>query len=191
MTQGERISDLRKKQGLSQEALAENARTSLRTIQRIERGTAAPRPFTLKIIADALGVEIAQLSPVEPVVGEERLSKLRLINLSALVVVLLPVLNIVLPCIVWTRYKRLPDVNEPGKQIISFQILWLVAVLLALAMTRLIQVAVTGAVAIGHVPVLSLVYYTGVVINVIFVIRAAGQLRRGVAKPFSFIPSLF
>src|SRR5689334_21010552 len=107
MTLGERIADLRKQQGLSQELLAENSHTSLRTIQRIESGTTVPRPFTLKVIAEALGVEIQQLSSSHVAGEEESLSKLRLINLSAIVVVLLPVLNIILPLIIWRKHQDL------------------------------------------------------------------------------------
>jgi transcriptional regulator with XRE-family HTH domain len=191
MTLGERIADLRKQQGLSQELLAENSHTSLRTIQRIESGRSAPRPFTLKVIAEALGVEIQQLSTSSVAFDEESISRLRVINLSALVVVLLPVLNFILPLIIWRKYQRLPIVKESGKKIVSFQILWFIVVLLTLAMTRLIQVAVTGSVAIGHIPVLSLVYCIMVIVNVALIIRASNQLRHGATEPFSFIPSLF
>lgn len=43
------IINSRKNLGLSQEALAEKANVSLSTIQRIEKGTVKPRPFTLKV----------------------------------------------------------------------------------------------------------------------------------------------
>jgi len=62
---GEKIIGLRKSKGISQELLAENSRISPRTIQRIEKGESTPRPYTIKIIADALQVPVEQLNPVE------------------------------------------------------------------------------------------------------------------------------
>jgi transcriptional regulator with XRE-family HTH domain len=43
-----KVKDLRTKQGLSQEELAEKTGLSLRTIQRIENGESIPRGDTLK-----------------------------------------------------------------------------------------------------------------------------------------------
>src|SRR5438309_1761181 len=44
--------------GLSQEALAERAGISIRGLSDLERGArAAPRPDTIKLLADALGLE--------------------------------------------------------------------------------------------------------------------------------------
>ncbi len=51
---GNKIGDSRKKLGLSQDALAEKANVSLSTIQRIEKGTVTPRPFTVKILAESI-----------------------------------------------------------------------------------------------------------------------------------------
>ncbi|MBL4663714.1 MAG: helix-turn-helix transcriptional regulator [Flavobacteriaceae bacterium] len=56
-----KVSDSRKKMGLSQEALAEKAKVSLSTIQRIEKGTANPRAFTVKILAETLDLDISEL----------------------------------------------------------------------------------------------------------------------------------
>ena len=60
MNLGEKISLQRKNKGLSQELLAENCGISLRTIQRIENNKSKPRPYTLKVIADALNMQIEE-----------------------------------------------------------------------------------------------------------------------------------
>jgi XRE family transcriptional regulator, regulator of sulfur utilization len=52
--------------GLSREGLADRAGVSLRTIERIEGNKTTPRRATLKVLADALGVDPADL------VGEAR-----------------------------------------------------------------------------------------------------------------------
>ena len=64
MTLGETISDLRKRKGISQELLAEISGVSLRTIQRIERDVTNPRPYTSKILAKALDVEVERLTTI-------------------------------------------------------------------------------------------------------------------------------
>ena len=61
MNLGEKIILERKNKGLSQELLAENCGISLRTIQRIENNKSNPRPYTLKVIADALNIQVEQL----------------------------------------------------------------------------------------------------------------------------------
>ena len=53
---GKQIKELRNKQGLSQELLAENSGLSLRTIQRIENGETEPRGDTLKRLAGTLNI---------------------------------------------------------------------------------------------------------------------------------------
>lgn len=60
-TLGNIISESRKKQGLSQEALAEAATVNLRTIQRIENNYNTPRGKTLELLCDALNLPIDEL----------------------------------------------------------------------------------------------------------------------------------
>ncbi|WP_373941866.1 helix-turn-helix transcriptional regulator [Polaribacter sejongensis] len=51
---GQKIKDVRKKKGLSQEELAELAKINLRTIQRIENNENEPRGKTLNLICQVL-----------------------------------------------------------------------------------------------------------------------------------------
>jgi transcriptional regulator with XRE-family HTH domain len=62
---GVRIQNLRKKQGLSQLALANEADIPLSQIGRIERGENNPTISTLYVIAIALGVELKTLVDVK------------------------------------------------------------------------------------------------------------------------------
>jgi transcriptional regulator with XRE-family HTH domain len=57
---GKRIKEIRNKRGLSQEDLAELSKVNLRTIQRIESNETTPREKTLRLIYDALEVEIIE-----------------------------------------------------------------------------------------------------------------------------------
>ncbi|MFJ3901067.1 helix-turn-helix domain-containing protein [Streptomyces sp. NPDC090025] len=58
---GRRIRDLRVQQGHTQEAVVEMTDIDRRTFQRIEAGTSDPRYGDLLLIADAIGVPLAEL----------------------------------------------------------------------------------------------------------------------------------
>ncbi|MFN0076405.1 MAG: helix-turn-helix domain-containing protein [Prosthecobacter sp.] len=62
---GQRISALRKKQGLTQEALAEVIGCSVEFISLVERGVNAPSVAGLQGFADALKVEVRDLFTFE------------------------------------------------------------------------------------------------------------------------------
>ena len=58
---GVRISQLRMKAGMTQAKLAEGADLSIDSISRIERGNRAPSLESLEKIAEALGIDLAEL----------------------------------------------------------------------------------------------------------------------------------
>lgn len=51
---GQKIQELRRKKGLTQEELVDRCKLNVRTLQRIESGEVNPRSYTTKIIFDAL-----------------------------------------------------------------------------------------------------------------------------------------
>lgn len=59
---GEAVRELRRKRGVTQEALARDAELTTATLSLIERGEANPTWDTLKKIAAALGVSVAELA---------------------------------------------------------------------------------------------------------------------------------
>ena len=61
MTFGEKLTGLRKREGLSQEALAEQLGVSRQAVSRWERGVGYPDINTLEPLADALGVTLTEL----------------------------------------------------------------------------------------------------------------------------------
>lgn len=134
-----KLKQLREAQHLTQEELAQKARISVRTIQRIEAGT-EPKGHTLKTLAQILNVSERELSPLpameqhtevapvtEPVVAvneavaARELQQLKLINLSSIVFVVLPPLNIAAP---WLLAYFLKQKNPIARQLVSVQILW-------------------------------------------------------------------
>jgi transcriptional regulator with XRE-family HTH domain len=58
---------VREDRGLSREGLADKAGVSMRTLERIEMGQTVPRRATIKVLADALGVEPEDLSCIPAV----------------------------------------------------------------------------------------------------------------------------
>lgn len=62
---GQKILELRKQKGFTQEELVEQCNINVRTIQRIEAGEVMPRSFTLKTILNALGEDLEKLQESE------------------------------------------------------------------------------------------------------------------------------
>lgn len=142
MFSADRIIAARKSKGFSQEVLAERSGVSLRTIQRVEQGDTTPRGHTVLALAEALEVplevlqselEIKHELEVQPVAeapaAVPRLRAdpqfLQLLNLSALSFLLLPLLNILVPLLLWrARRHDTEHVAEVGRRVVGFQILW-------------------------------------------------------------------
>lgn len=147
-----RIQAIRKSKGLSQEALAEEAGVSLRTIQRVEQGDTVPRGYTLQALAAALGVplealqqEIAPVLAVAPAPAStlrEDKNLLQLLNLSALGFLLFPFLNLLGPWLLWrARRHDTEHVAELGRRVLGFQILWQVGCFFLYLLAVLVQLA--------------------------------------------------
>jgi transcriptional regulator with XRE-family HTH domain len=71
MTLAQQIRSAREKRGWTQEQLAVHADVSRSTIQNLETGRRQPHRASLRRIADALGVAVADLSPAQPMTLEE------------------------------------------------------------------------------------------------------------------------
>ncbi|WP_445457435.1 helix-turn-helix domain-containing protein [Flavobacterium sp. HNIBRBA15423] len=196
MNLGKKIRLERKNKGLSQELLAENSRVSLRTIQRIENNASKPRPYTLKLIANALNIEVTELieeqnSDSKSPTGTDSISKINLINSSALLGCIIPVFNIIAPVIFWKLNKHNLIVNEKGKRVISFQILWFLFSILVLFAVHLINYKITGEFVKGRLPIVVLIYGLLLFVNVFFIIRTSNQLKKGQTEIYPFTPNLF
>lgn len=126
---------IREQQNLTQEELSEKSGISVRTIQRIEAGT-LPKGYTLKTLAKVLDIQESELldknTKTEIVETDEKsnteqesvaidYSKIKLVNLSSILFVVLPPLNILVPLILANTLKQK---NPLVKQIVSVQILW-------------------------------------------------------------------
>jgi len=113
------VKNLREAKNLTQSKLAEKSGLSLRTIQRIEAGSAL-KGFTLKAVAESLETQPEKLIP--EVNKDTSIERAKLINLSALSGLVIPFAGIILP-LVLTYNTADPKNKTLGKQIVSFQIL--------------------------------------------------------------------
>ena len=112
---GNKLSELRKKKGLTQEELAIRCGVNVRSIQRIEAGTVSPRMATLKLIGAELDYEI----PFD----ENDDTKFWLLTLHLSNFITIPIF----PLIIWAMKKdENPEIDRQGKDVINFQISMLI-----------------------------------------------------------------
>ncbi|WP_160114784.1 helix-turn-helix domain-containing protein [Aquimarina sp. AU474] len=187
-----KIIQLRKTKGLSQESLAEISNVSLRTIQRIEKGTVNPRSFTLRTLAEALEIKPSELTEVhsEPNRIDHEISLLKQINFSTLGVILFPVFNIILPIIVWKKNKKLQKLNAQAGKIVSFQILWTILTIMIFFSIPLLLKIFTEDSGIGKF-MSPLSYLFCVVFNIVFMLNTTIKLNKSDTNILHFVPNLF
>ncbi|WP_010232601.1 helix-turn-helix domain-containing protein [Gillisia marina] len=115
-----KLLDYREKLNLTQDELAKKTGLSVRTIQRIESGV-IPKGHTLKRLSVVLDIPESELkiNVSENEIINFQLAKL--INLSSIIGIVLPPINILLPFFI-IKHKK--EINEITKRIISIQILW-------------------------------------------------------------------
>jgi len=175
MTTGSKLKAFRRNKGFSQEGLAENSGISIRTIQRIEKGFSEGSPFTLTTLAKALDIEAKELLPqgsLDQPDAENR-EWLKLMNLSALCVILIPLSNIFVPLLVFREYKDQAVVNKYGRKILSFHILWTVLTIILMIVVPIVLLLLFQPLNGGGVPLAVPVYLISVLLNVVVTIRIA------------------
>ena len=108
---GNKLCELRKEKGLTQEELAIRCGVNVRSIKRIEAGTVSPRMATLKLIGAELDYEI----PFD----ENDDTKFWLLTLHLSNFISIPIF----PLIIWAMKKdEKPEIDRQGKDVINFQI---------------------------------------------------------------------
>ena len=171
-----KIRTLREKLGYTQSSLAEQTNLSIRTIQRVESGQTIPKGHTLKMLAEALKIDKIELqeqpSLIESLNSEEDL-KLKMINLSTLCFIGIPFGNILIPLLVWRKNKAHPIVDEVGRKIINFQIIWTSCTALLLIISPFLQ---------HYFPwdftLILMVGLLAICINLFFIVKTAFSLMR-------------
>jgi transcriptional regulator with XRE-family HTH domain len=187
MKQVNTLKEYRKIRSLTQLELAENSGISIRTIQRIEKGLSSGSPHTIKTLAKALNVESSDIaiSKEENTVVYDDFHKVKLINFSILVVLLIPFGNLILPTILFFCYKSNKHVNSLGRRILSIQLLSTFILSGLSIITFLVMSRGNGAIPIP-VPIIYAMY---TIANILIVIKTTIAIDKN-KKILKFFPDL-
>lgn len=128
------LKEYRELKFLTQQELANKSGISIRTIQRIEKNTAAGSPYIIKTLCKILGIEVSEINLSNEKDDDEKsileatraMQKLKLINFSPIFVLFLPFLNILAPYLFFIKYKKSILDKTDALKMISFQILWII-----------------------------------------------------------------
>ena len=129
-----KIIHFRKQKGITQEMLSEVTGLNVRTIQRIESGEVDPRLYTLRSIADALGVNLEELLP-EPT--QHELNQIAVLHITPIAFFFFPVIgNVLLPFIFWMlKREDVNGINKHGKDILNGQLTYSIIIGLLIGIT--------------------------------------------------------
>ena len=153
-----RVKELRKRNGMSQEFLAENSGLSIRTVQRIENGETQPTGDSIKRLSGALNVTPNELIDWQIIEDDKALL---LLNLSQLGFIAFPLLGILIPLIIWISKKdKIKDIDYIGKSILNFQIFWtLLLFLLVIGLFITSKLELTNISFAGILITISVMYF--------------------------------
>ncbi|EAQ42436.1 helix-turn-helix domain-containing protein [Polaribacter sp. MED152] len=189
---GKIIKAKRISKGYSIEELSHRSGVSAKTIQRLENDLTNPRGFTLQKIADALDIDIEiltnsfkQLNSIDQL-NETGIDELKKMNLSVLVMIVIPLTNLFFPILYFTKYKRLYLVQKYGSRIVSFQLIWSIITALFLILAPFIRVSlnIVFITSFGSILFTYLLFWF---LNLSITIKIALQLSK---EDFRFIEKL-
>ncbi|WP_224483164.1 serine hydrolase [Robertkochia aurantiaca] len=167
-TIGKNLLYQRQLKGLTQEELAERTQVTVRTIQRIEKGSVNPHLQTIKLLAAALEIEPGDLLPLDDPKKEDIQKKwLIFMHGTPLFGLFLPLFNILIPLFLWIHKRDDNDLyDQHGRKILNFQIT--ATLLYMLSFVALLTIEKWGFIIfISFIPL-----YLGIIlINVITVVK--------------------
>jgi len=164
-----KLLSLREKLILTQEELAEKSGISVRTIQRIETGV-IPKGHTLKVLAKTLNIDKNELLEKNDKKLELNYSLIKIINLSSIPFVILPLANIAIPLIIMFAKKQF---NPITKQIISLQIIWLI---LSIIFFLLIAIFEKGFFFADEIDLVLVFMIFAILSNIFMILRNAAEI---------------
>lgn len=177
---------------LSQEELAVLSKVSIKTIQRIENGKSKGSAYSIKQLSAALNIDPICLQNKDYRQNHDEQntqSIIKLINWSALAVIVIPFTNIILPLIILHKNKNNNIVSQMGKKIVSVQILWtFISLALMISLPLFFKLWMDQTYA-GSVPMFIPVYLVAVLINITIILTIAFQLSNKKADRF-WLPNL-
>jgi transcriptional regulator with XRE-family HTH domain len=181
MTIAEKLKYFRHINCLSQEKLAEISGISIRTIQRIEEGKSVGSGYTINALAKTLHIHSTDLmnavsQKALPVPGNT--SKLKILNLSAIAMLLIPLANICIPAYIYWKNRDDEKVKHIGSKIVSFQIFWTLATLLISIVVAALLSLLFSTLRAGSIPLFVPIYFISALANIYFVLQIAININK-------------
>ncbi len=173
---------IREEAGYTQTDLATKTGLSLRTIQRLESSNKVPKGFTLTALAEEFDMQPSDLQAKFQVVKrshESEITTIKIINLSILSFLGIPFGNLIIPFFVWRANRDSQFVDDVGKRIVNFQILFSLSISLILIITPF-----TVQKLFPSVPLMLIIFLLAYLFNIIIVIRTALKIHR---QEFDFL----
>jgi XRE family transcriptional regulator, regulator of sulfur utilization len=181
MSIAEKLKHFRHINCLSQEKLAETSGISIRTIQRIEEGKSVGSGYTINTLAKTLNINLTDLvnsvsQNTLPV--SNNISKLKILNLSAITMLVIPLANIFIPAYIYWKNRDDEKVKDIGSKIVSFQIFWTFGTLLIAIIASIILLPLFETLRAGSIPLFVPIYFISAFFNIYFVIQFAININK-------------
>ena len=180
------LKSIREEKGYTQSDLATKTGLSLRTIQRLEGSNKVPKGYSLTVLAEEFEMDPSALQDRFKVVKQSRESEIttiKIINLSILSFLGIPFGNLIIPFIVWRFNRDSQFVDNIGRRIVNFQILFSLVICLVLIITPF-----TISKLFPSVPLVLIFFLIAYLFNIVVVIRTAIRIQR---EDFEFLKLSF
>jgi len=96
----------------------------------------------------------------------------------------------IIPLLFWKRNKQLSSSNAIAGKIITFQLLWSLAVFIGALLSIFLTNLISGEAGLGHYTSGSF-YLVALVFNIFILLKTASQLSKNSTNVLSFVPNLF
>lgn len=170
------IKNIREQIGFTQAELAKKSGLSLRTIQRFESKNKEPKGHTLTVLSNVFNMEPITLQEhfksIEQT-KESETTSIRLINLSVLSFLGIPFGNIILPLILWKQNRKSKFIDEIGRRIVNFQIIFSAILSILLCVSPFIS-----RTFFSNAPIILIVLFVAYAVNIVIVCSTAMKLQR-------------
>ena len=170
------IKKTREELGYTQQELAKKTGLSLRTIQRLEAKNKEPKGHTLGVLSTAFQMSPAMLQQQFRSIAATKTSEIttiRLINLSTLACLGIPFGNLIFPFILWRKNRDSNFVDEMGRRILNFQIIWTLVLSILLCISPFV-----GRALFSNVPLILWVLLLAYSFNIVIICSIAMKLQR-------------
>lgn len=137
------IKTTRKQKALTQQDLADRAGISLRTVQRIEKGTEEISGYSLKKISEILDIPLEQMimpSVNQISIDNNQIGSVKTLYLSSFVFLLNPVLGLIVPAIIgFSKQNKDSFYKKHLKNVLRIQLCGLLSVAFFIAYTLIAE----------------------------------------------------